>query len=333
MSLFSRTVYRVIKGIGYEIMRSGDYRELADSLARFEKEKRHLMAQIAGSPEVDYQIVMEYHEKKAAFRDADRAFYAAYQRVAPFTMTSIERLYAMYKAVEYLVKAAIPGDIVESGVWRGGNMMLAALVLRNLGDTRRRLWLYDTFEGLPKPDPKKDVDMWGNPQFDEWVKYRRTDEASTMADASLEEVRRNLESTGYPVDKVELVKGMVQRTIPAHAPAEIALLRLDTDWYDSTVCELRHLYPRVVDGGVLIIDDYGHLLGQRQAVDEYFAASVAFPLLHRIDYSGRLVVKQSRNSNVAASRGSRSLVHPDCPQPDAAASAAMADSAVGGLSR
>lgn len=299
MSLLGRIVYRALVRFGYELMRRGDYQELIASFARLEKERNDWMTQIAESPH-KYQIIMEYHEKKAAFRDADQAFFATYERVAPFTMTSVERLYAMYKAAEYVVKADIPGDIVECGVWRGGSIMLAALVLVSLGDTGRRLWLYDTFEGLPKPDPEKDVDMWGNSQFNEWVKFSRTDESSGLANVPLEEVRRNIASTGYPIEKVELVKGMVERTIPAHAPNEIALLRLDTDWYDSAVCELRHLYPRVVDGGVLIVDDYGHLLGQRRAVDEYFAASDAFPLLHRIDYSGRLVVKRSRNSRARA---------------------------------
>lgn len=325
MSLLGASVYRALRRIGFEIVPTADYRDLVRQamqveplgqeaarlgeevgrldaenqrrrslIEQLEQHERDLMTQIAGSPHVDYQIVMDFHEKKAAFRDADQAFYACYELVAPFTMTSIERLYAMYKSVEYLVKAEIPGDIVECGVWRGGSMMLAALVLRNLGDTQRHLWLYDTFEGLPKPDPEKDVDLWGNSQFDQWEKHRRTDELSALADVSVEEVRDNMASTDYPLDKVELVKGMVQRTIPARQPDEIGLLRLDTDWYNSTVWELHHLYPRIVDGGALIIDDYGHLRGQRQAVDEYFAARNAFPLLHRIDYSGRLVIKQPR---------------------------------------
>lgn len=296
MSLLGRTAYHALRRLGYELMSAGDYGRLRQEIEQLEHDRRELMAQVAG----DYQVVMEYHEKKAAFRDAEPAFHALYERVAPFTMTSIERLYALYKAVEYVSKAEIPGDIVECGVWRGGSMMLAALVLAKLGDTKRRLWLYDTFEGLPKPDPGKDVDMWGNSQFNEWVKYRRSDESSELAFVPVEEVRRNMLSAGYPPEKVELVKGMVQRTIPAQHPREIALLRLDTDWYDSAVCELHHLYPRIAEGGVLIVDDYGHLQGQRQAIDEYFAAGDDFPLLQRIDYSGRLVIKRSRGQGARA---------------------------------
>lgn len=273
-----------------------------EQMKRLESEKRELMIRLTGAAHVDYQVVMDYHEKEAAFRDADPAFHALYERVKPFTMTSIERLYAMYKATEYIVRTGLPGDVVECGVWQGGSMMIAALTLLALGDTQRHLWLFDTFEGLPRPDAQKDVDMWGNSQFNEWLRHRRDDESSTMAYASLDEVQHNMGSTGYPSDKIKYVKGMVQNTLPSHQPERIALLRLDTDWYESTVSELHHLYPRLSATGVLIVDDYGHLRGQRQAIDEYFAGTGEFPLLNRIDYSGRLAIKLTRNGDGAALR-------------------------------
>lgn len=265
------------------------YKEIHERLAAALDENRRLKLRIEETPQIDYQALMEMQGKSAAFRDAEPSFHALYERVRPFSMTSIERLYAMHKATAYIVKADIPGAIVECGVWRGGSMMMAALTLLSLGDTTRRLVLFDTFEGLPMPDKEKDIDVLGNSNYDEWTRHRRTDASSDWACASLEEVQRNMTSTGYPFDKITFVKGLVQDTIPENSPDEISLLRLDTDWYASTVCELQNLYPRLSENGVLIVDDYGHLRGQRQAVDEYFSRQAV--LLSRVDYSGRLMVK------------------------------------------
>ena len=193
----------------------------------------------------------------------------------------------MHSAVQYILRANVPGDIVECGVWRGGSMMIAALTALALGDTSRHLFLFDTFEGHPEPDKDRD-----GPGFHhEWQTRRINDRASDWARASLEDVRRNMESTGYPMDKITFVKGLVQDTIPTNAPDQIALLRLDTDWYNSTACELKYLYPRLSDHGVLIVDDYGTMVGQRQAVDEYLAERGEAPLLNRVDFAGRLAVK------------------------------------------
>ena len=109
--------------------------------------------------------------------------------------------------------------------------------------------------------------------------------------ASIEEVQRNMWSTGYPKERMHFVKGPVESTIPEHAPEQIALLRLDTDFYESTRHELEHLFPRLVKGGVLILDDYGHWEGQRAAVDEYCKKKGIHLLLTRVDYTGRVAVK------------------------------------------
>jgi O-methyltransferase len=270
------------------------YRQAHSNWAEAMDENRRLNIKVGELPQIDYQALMEHQAKLAAFRDAEPLFHAHLERVRPFSMTSTERLYAMHKATEYVVRAGIFGDIVECGVWRGGSMMMAALTLLAMGDTSRRLVLFDTFEGLPKPDREKDVDLWGHSNYDEWTRHRRTDTSSDWAEAPIDEVRRNMESTGYPMDKVAFVKGMVQDTLAANCPEAIALLRLDTDWYASTVCEMRYLYPRLSESGVLIIDDYGHLQGQRQAIDEYFARNREPVLLNRIDYSGRLAIKPLR---------------------------------------
>jgi O-methyltransferase len=104
-------------------------------------------------------------------------------------------------------------------------------------------------------------------------------------------VRQAVLSTGYDAARLHFVKGKVEDTLPAEAPPQICLLRLDTDWYESTRHELRHLYPRLARGGVLIIDDYGHWQGARQATDEYLAEQRIPLLLNRIDYGARIALK------------------------------------------
>jgi len=217
---------------------------------------------------------------------AERAIVA---RVAPCTMTSVERQVALIRAVEHVVQAGIPGSIVECGVWRGGSSMAAALALMDAGDTMRDLWLYDTFEGMTAPTAA-DRTFDGARASD--LMARDAGASGVRAVAGLADVRANMASTGYAADRVHFVAGPVEQTIPMQAPeGPIALLRLDTDWHASTAHELAHLFPRLARGGVLIIDDYGHWEGARRAVDEYFATLPTRYLLQRIDYTGRLVIK------------------------------------------
>jgi O-methyltransferase len=222
----------------------------------------------------------------------DRGDLAVIRRVEPFTMTSPARLVGVMDAVRYIVANGIEGDFAECGVWRGGSMMAAALTLLECGDTSRRLHLFDTFEGMPAPTDA-DVSHTGRAARDMMAALPRKDGHSVWCFASLEDVQQNLASTAYPEQRLHFVQGKVEDTIPVRAPEKLALLRLDTDWYDSTKHELEHLYPRLVAGGVLIIDDYGHWLGARRAVDEYFAKARVRPLLNRLDYTGRLAIKPS----------------------------------------
>jgi len=243
--------------------------------------------------QTDHQIIMAQQQLLAGIRDADPRFHELYERCRAYTMTSIERLYALYKSVEYIVSANIPGDFAEAGVWRGGSCMLIAETLLALGESSRRIFLFDTFAGHPRPDAEKDIDIWGNRAIDEWQRTTGDDNHGQWAYVSLEEVQANLALTGYPSDKLVFVKGMVEKTVQnVDAKGRLALLRLDTDWYGSTAAGLEHLYPRLISGGVLIIDDYGHYKGQRLAVDEYLAARKEPILLNRIDYSCRLGVKR-----------------------------------------
>jgi hypothetical protein len=283
-----RAVSWALGRLGYRVIRTESLEALHASNAAAVRE----LEQLRTSREIDdYQLEMAKYHLRAGTDDLDPEFLPILERCREFTMTSVERLFALYKAVRWVVEARVPGDLVECGVWRGGSMMLVALTLLALGRTDRRLVLYDTFEGLPKPDEDLDVDLWGNRAIDGWRPHRKTDESSSWAYASLDEVRAHMVSTGYPMERVSFEKGLVEKTIPESAPDRIALLRLDTDWYESTRHELDHLFPRLSKGGVLIIDDYGHFRGARRAVDEYFEKEASPILLHRVDYSGRIGLK------------------------------------------
>jgi hypothetical protein len=221
----------------------------------------------------------------ADLSEADREIVS---RVEPFTMTSIERRASLLGAVDHVVKNRIEGDIVECGVWRGGSMMAVALALMARGDTSRQLYLFDTFEGMSAPTAE---DRSASGESAEAQLARTARDQPVWAVAGVADVQANLWSTGYPREHIHFVRGKVEDTIPATLPGCIALLRLDTDWYESTRHELQHLYPRLARHGVLIIDDYGHWQGARRAVDEYFAQSTEPVFLHRVDYTARLVVK------------------------------------------
>jgi hypothetical protein len=160
--------------------------------------------------------------------------------------------------------------------------MICALTLLKDGDSSRRIHLFDTYEGMPDPT-EKDVFLDGV----------TTIPKGALA-ASLEEVRENMFRTNYPKDNLVFVKGMVEETLPAHAPEKLALLRLDTDFHDSIHHAMVHLYPRLVPGGVLVLDDYGSMKGARDAVLNYFKETGAPVLIHRIERLG-IAVKTDAN--------------------------------------
>jgi len=200
-------------------------------------------------------------------------------------------MYALYQAVRHVTSSAIPGAFVECGVWRGGSAMLAALSFMHFGDRQREIFLYDTYAGMTAPG-EEDVDPWMAPAIATWRKLQRADK-NEWCYASLDEVRQNLAATGYPAEGLRFVEGKVEDTIPKTLPARISILRLDTDWYESTHHELEYLYPLLSSDGVLIVDDYGYWKGARKAVDEYFANGHGRILLNRIDSASRIGVKTS----------------------------------------
>ena len=208
------------------------------------------------------------------------------QRVRSFTMTSPARILATIMAGRHVASLGIPGAIVECGVWRGGSTMAIALSLMHSNCASVPIYLFDTFDGMPQPEPAD-----GTRAMKTWNAKRTPNGHSDWCLAGVDEVRRNMESTGYPGCYIHYVKGRVEDTLPDQAPDAISLLRLDTDFYASTKHELRHLFPRLSIGGVLIIDDYGHWCGCRKAVDEYLVETGTSIFLARIDETGRIGVK------------------------------------------
>ena len=221
----------------------------------------------------------------------EKDFSRIYELCRENTMTSPERMYCLYKGVKYILDNAIPGDFIECGVWKGGSAMLIAKLLSLYNVTNRKIILYDTYEGMSEPS-ELDRDYTGEPADSLLKKSSIEDQASVWCYSSFEEVKENISKTGIDPNQVHMIKGKVEDTIPSNVPAEkIALLRLDTDWYESTYHELVHLYPMLVEKGVLIIDDYGHWEGCRRAVDQYFAENNVRILLNRIDETGRIAIK------------------------------------------
>ena len=227
--------------------------------------------------------------------DEDPRFRDALRRVRGYTMSTPELCYALFQAVEHIRTAGIEGAVVESGVWRGGNVALCALTLLAGGDTTRDLYLFDTFD-------------WSWPDLTQWdtkvgegtaaqrnsVLAQRRNAPQDYLDAqgvSEAKVRDYIAATGYLPAKIHTIKGLVQDTIPAQAPDRIALLRLDTDMYESTYHELVHLYPRLVSGGILFVDDYPTERGCVKAVEQYFSEAGSRPFLSRIETQGRIAVK------------------------------------------
>jgi O-methyltransferase len=225
-----------------------------------------------------------------SYQDIAKEEWAMVEYARPYTMTTPERMVYLMGAVKYIHTNHIPGAIVECGVWRGGSMMIVARTLLEIGDCTRDLFLFDTFEGMPPPSDS-DCEFSGTSAEALLRSRPKTREDTIWAYAPLEDVDVNMRSTGYPRDKIHLIKGKVENTIPQSAPRSIALLRLDTDWYQSTLHELTHLYSRLVQQGVLIIDDYGWWQGARQAVDEFFERAAFKPMLGRIDNTARAVIK------------------------------------------
>ncbi len=237
----------------------------------------------------EYKIVRNVVEPGPDMK-SDKQFMELYHFCRPYTMTSPERLFSLYQSVQYVVQNKIPGDFVECGVWKGGSSMMIARVLQMLNVTDRTIWMYDTYEGMTEPT-QEDRDFTGETAAKQLKTADKSDSNSVWCYSALEEVQANMQKTGYPTQLIKYIKGKVEETIPGEIPDSISLLRLDTDWYASTYHEMKYLYPLLQVKGVLIIDDFGHWEGAKKAILQYFNENQLYPLINRIDETGRLLLK------------------------------------------
>lgn len=216
--------------------------------------------------------------------DDDDEDVAEITAIRGYTLTSRASQLGMVRALRYVESLEIEGDLVECGVWRGGNIMLARRLLPD-----RVCWLYDTFTGMTEPGPE-DLRRSGDSALESYHAKRSINAPWCRADLN-DVIAGFVHTRTYDVSKMRLVIGDVLETLTVeeHLPEKIALLRLDTDWYASTKLELEVLYPRLSPGGILIIDDYGHWQGAKRAVDEYLGADVRF--LEHLDYTAVKLVK------------------------------------------
>ena len=234
--------------------------------------------------------IVRYREQDWEHADFSSTNIEIYNTIKPYTMTSPERVNALIESVRYIVAADIDGAMVECGVWKGGSTMAMMLALKLLGREDRDFYLYDTFSGMNAPSDA-DVSFRGEKASEIFSQLKISEDASEWCMSTLDEVKQNISRIGYNENRISFIKGKVEDTIPGNMPPRIALLRLDTDWYESTKHELFHLFPLLQPKGVLIIDDYGHWQGARKAVDEFILDKNINILLNRIDYSGRIGIK------------------------------------------
>ncbi len=213
-------------------------------------------------------------------------FSTNYRLVRKNTMCSNARLMSLYRAVKYIIRENIPGDIVECGVAGGGSAALMALTLKQMRVLDKNIWLYDTFEVLPPPN-KNDPD------------FRYADIYTGTCCGSVDHVSNLFIKLG--VERyMRVVKGLFNYTLPRSKPAKIALLHIDADWHDSVKSCLYNLYDSVSVGGIIQFDDYGYWKGAKKAVDDFFTERLIDPDLKRIDYSGMQYFKPSCASCVMA---------------------------------
>jgi O-methyltransferase len=208
----------------------------------------------------------------------------------PYTVTDTSAMKSLIDSVRYIIDNNISGSFVECGVWRGGSIMIIIKVLQQMGIKDRTIHLFDTFEGLNIPT---EYDVRESGEVASQLDYKKFGKDSQV---KIDSVIQRINNTKYPKDKIIFHKGEVEKTLPKIIVDDIALLRLDTDWYESTKVEMEYLYPKLVHRGILIIDDYGIWKGAKKAVDEYFNKNNLHPFLSRINTVGvRLLVKSFNN--------------------------------------
>jgi len=195
--------------------------------------------------------------------------------VVAHTMIGIKRLYNLQQCVQTAIEDGVPGDLIETGVWRGGATVLMRAVLAAYGDRSRTVWVADSFEGLPPPDAER-FPADRNDRHHE-LDYLRVSE---------DQVRETFRRYGLLDGQVKFLKGWFRDTLPSAPMARLAVLRLDGDMYESTMEALEALYPKLSPGGFAIVDDYGAIPACRQATDDYRRRHGIAEPLREIDWTG-----------------------------------------------
>ena len=191
------------------------------------------------------------------------------------TMIGLKRLDNLQRCVMDVLRRDVPGDLIETGVWRGGASIFMRAVLKMCGDARRRVWVADSFQGLPPPDPERYPADAG-------------DRLWTFAQLAvpLEQVKANFAKYGLLDDQVRFLVGWFKDTLPTVPVDRFAVIRLDGDLYESTMDALTHLYPKLSPGGFVIVDDYGAVPACKAAVEDFRAAHAIAETLESIDWTG-----------------------------------------------
>ncbi len=200
----------------------------------------------------------------------DEVFWAFHAIASPFSLLHVTGFYNVYQSIQYIWRNNLPGDLVECGCFLGGVGIFMALLREHFGMAGRTIWLLDTFAGFPEG------------QEDYYV-GQDTPTKTVQLENFRSQVEDNFAHCLSQCPNLRFIEGPVEDTLPMLEISIVALLRLDTDLYASTKAELEHLYPKLVRGGVLIVDDYGIYQGSRRATDEFLARLPAPPLLNRID--------------------------------------------------
>ena len=211
--------------------------------------------------------------------------------ISKYSMTPKIRIYNLLQSLRYVKQKSIEGDFVECGVWKGGNIILfKKFIEKEFDDNGRTIFAYDTYEGMSEPG-KEDYNLNSKISARHFLDEDLKKKSNNWGICSLNDVKSNLLKNVSNIENIKFIKGKVEETlkIEKNLPSKISILRLDTDWYESTKIELETLYNRVSPGGIIIIDDYGHWNGARKAVDEYFKGK--FVWMHYVDYACRLIIK------------------------------------------
>ena len=190
------------------------------------------------------------------------------------TMIGLRRLENIEYCATHVLRHGVPGDLMETGVWRGGAAIFMRAVLKAYGDTERTVWAADSFQGLPKPDPGR-YPADADDTFWIWAELA----------VPLETVKENFARYGLLDDQVRFLAGWFRDTLPSAPIERLSVLRLDGDLYESTIIALRSLYPKVSLGGFVIVDDYA-VPNCRAAVDDFRAEHGITETMERVDWTG-----------------------------------------------